>query len=199
MSKAAVVPKERGGREAILSAAIAVLDSCGPDRFTARAVAARAGVSATAIYRHFTDLQALYDAVLADGRRRFAGYLADGADLPDALDRLHAAGDGYLRFAIEHPVMYHALFLGPARMPGGRDGGYPILRERVADCQSIGALPGDDPDMIALTLWSSVHGLTALHLSGHLGASDRGYLEQGRMLVRLVTRLRGETSTRRPS
>lgn len=186
--------QERGGREAILLAAIDLLDDDGTDGFTARAVAARAGVSATAIYRHFADLETLRDAVLADGWRRFTEYLEEGSGLATPLDRLHATGDGYLRFAVDHPAVYRALFLAaPPASRGNRRGGFPILVERIADCQRSGVLPGDDPEVIALALWSSVHGLAALRMAGHLGGSDRAFLQQGRALVRLVTRLRPET------
>ena len=189
----------KGGRAAILAAAEALFEAEGAEGFTVRAVAVRCGMTATALYRHFTDRDALLGEVLAAARRRFDDALARGADLPDPVERLLATGEGYLRFVAAHPQSYRALFLGPPRTPRhftrdfaeGRAAGFQLLVGRIGACQAAGRLPPGDPLGLALTLWSSIHGLSALWITGQLGLGRAAFLRRGRDLTRWVTRLAG--------
>ncbi|MBR7837056.1 helix-turn-helix transcriptional regulator, partial [Actinospica durhamensis] len=64
-------------RAACLQAARDLLEEeDGSAGLSLRAVARRAGVSATAPYRHFADREALVSAVAAQGYRELAGFLA---------------------------------------------------------------------------------------------------------------------------
>lgn len=63
-------------RAACLRAARELLEEDGSAGLSLRAVARRAGVSATAPYRHFADRDALVSAVAAQGYRELAEHLA---------------------------------------------------------------------------------------------------------------------------
>ncbi|HSC89077.1 MAG TPA: TetR-like C-terminal domain-containing protein, partial [Polyangiaceae bacterium] len=44
-----------------------------------------------------------------------------------------------------------------------------LLIDRVAECQRAGYLAEGNSEQIALSIWSSMHGIVSLALSGHLG------------------------------
>ena len=58
-------------RAALIEAALAELEETGPEGFSLRKVARRAGVSPAAPARHFKDVTGLLTALAAEGYRRF--------------------------------------------------------------------------------------------------------------------------------
>lgn len=137
-----------------------------------RAVAHGSGVTAAAIYRHFTDKTSLVDHVVGLAFQSFERSLLESiASLPvGSFARLAALGEAYIRFAAEHEEEFKVLFM-PLR--GGRrrlsdvpgEGGYPILRQCVVEAIEAGEVRDDDPDLISFYLWSRVHGIVMLLLA----------------------------------
>ncbi|MFI6369750.1 TetR/AcrR family transcriptional regulator [Streptomyces sp. NPDC050546] len=161
-------------REDIIDAASALLDETGDERaITLRSVARRIGIAAPSIYRHFPDQPAIMLAVverefaaLADHLREAAQHAGD-----DPRERLHALGRAYLRYAQDHPGRYRTMF-GGLWMPTLGDNslteeqltglGAPALRilaDALADCAAAGQSTVTDPELDAVTLWISMHGL----------------------------------------
>ena len=68
-------PRASSTDTAILEAARDLLAEGGIDALSMRAVAARVGVSATAIYNYFENKQALVESVISIGFERFDNYL----------------------------------------------------------------------------------------------------------------------------
>lgn len=185
-----------------VAAALVVLERDGPESLTTRAVAAEAGVTATALYRHFTDKNALLDAVIAEVYRRFKQAMLAPAAMEEAgaLSWLFIAGDRYLRFALEHPNYYRLLFAEPHRIRidrypndfhDGRSTGFRALRDGVARCMTAGALKEDEPADVALTIYAHMHGLIMLHFAGRF-ADDARVFEKffHKSLEHLLTGLR---------
>ena len=143
----------------------------GPEGVTMRGVAERVGVTATALYRHFADKDALLREVAGEGSRLLGSHLFRALEAATPLERLRATAGAYLDFAAAQPQAYRALFDAP---PG--DEASPValqqgavrrfLRDRVREAMDAGDLAEGDPDGIALTLWSLVHGLASLHFAG---------------------------------
>jgi len=86
-------------RTASLTAAMRMLESGEP--FSLRAVSREAGVSPTALYRHFTDRDALESALAAEGLRDLFATLTEGRDLPTTAVDLGDLAVGYISLA-EH-------------------------------------------------------------------------------------------------
>src|SRR5580700_4662434 len=88
-------------REALLQAAIRLIAEVGPQGFTLREVARRAGVSHNAPYRHFHDKDELVAAVAMEGFERLTAAMkrsaARGSTAPE---RLRLCGHGYVSFAL---------------------------------------------------------------------------------------------------
>lgn len=143
-----------------------------------RKVGQMAGVSATAIYRHFDSKEALLAAVAEEGFALFAEYLWRALQAETPRERLRAAGSAYLRFALEQSAYYRVIFLSAAedlgftQMPEtvGRKAAptFQFLVDRVRECISAGVLMDEDPTELAATIWAHSHGLVALYLNGNL-------------------------------
>ncbi|MEU9459613.1 TetR/AcrR family transcriptional regulator [Streptomyces sp. NPDC058322] len=158
-------------RAACLRAARELLEEDGSAGLSLRAVARRAGVSATAPYRHFADRDALVSAVAAQGYRELAEHLAAAHPSPSTPDELAAVAVAYVRFALERPALFRVMFAEPCD---------PDSEERVGATTAISeyvrgivrrTFPGVDPDALSTTVWALVHGLAFLHLDGKLDTS----------------------------
>ncbi|NBE50419.1 TetR/AcrR family transcriptional regulator [Streptomyces boluensis] len=158
-------------RAACLRAARELLEEDGSAGLSLRAVARRAGVSATAPYRHFADRDALVSAVAAEGYRELAEQLAAAHPAPSTPDDLAAVAVVYVRFALDHPALFRAMFAEPCD---------PTSEERVAATAVISeyvqgivrdAFPGSDASALSTAVWALVHGLAFLHLDGKLDTS----------------------------
>jgi len=76
-----------------------------------RAVARRAGVSPTAVYRHFDDhVDLLRESVARCWGNFYEAMLTARNSSTDPFDAFRAAGDAYVRFAIERQGEYRVLF-----------------------------------------------------------------------------------------
>ncbi|WP_018658057.1 TetR/AcrR family transcriptional regulator [Actinomadura flavalba] len=171
MSRASASYHHGDLRAACLRAARELLEEDGDAGLSLRAVARRAGVSATAPYRHYADRDALVSAVAAEGYRELAGHLAAAHPAPETPDDLAAVAVAYVRFALDHPALFRVMFGGPCD-PGDA--------ERAAATAAItgyvdgivrAAFPGREPGALPTAVWALVHGLAFLHLDGKLDAS----------------------------
>ncbi|WP_330445089.1 TetR/AcrR family transcriptional regulator [Streptomyces anulatus] len=158
-------------RAACLRAARELLEEDGSAGLSLRAVARRAGVSATAPYRHFADRDALVSAVAAEGYRELAGHLAEAHPTPSTPAELAEVAVACVRFALDRPALFRAMFAEPCD---------PTSEEQVAATAAISeyvrgivraTFPGVDADALSATVWALVHGLAFLHLDGKLDIS----------------------------
>lgn len=151
-------------RAAVIAAGLKRLEASDGSDLGLRALARDVGVSATALYRHFPDKEALLDALADEGLRRL-GALQSQAWLKAGGGRAGflATGIAYVRFAHDEPAVFRLSFTRQMaeRCEVGTDGGevgYNLLRAGIA--QTMPYL--DDPDAAALHAWSLVHGLAML-------------------------------------
>jgi AcrR family transcriptional regulator len=163
---------------ALLDAALHIVQTQGTAALTLRAAARLAGVSQAAPYRHFANKEAMLGAVAEDGFRSLMAAMRRAADAggDGPLERLRGVGLGYVTFATEHPSHFRVMF---AREMADRSA-FPALRQiatetfnvvvdAISDCQRAGLVRSEEPPAdLALTAWSSVHGLSALLVNGVL-------------------------------
>lgn len=162
---------------AIVEAGRDLLAERGLEGLSMRAVAGRVGVSATAIYNYFENKQALLDRVVLSGWSRFEAYLQAAVADRDrgSLERLYALGGAYIRFALENQEYFKVLFTMRTEHPRDiaelpAEGGYLMLREAVEEAMGAGRLRREDPDLVALYLWTHVHGLVTLFMACRVGS-----------------------------
>ena len=162
-------------RETILEAARDVIAAGGLEALSMRGVAERVGVSATALYHHFANKQALVDAVVQMAFERFGAEMEQAARAhpTGSLERVAALGEAYVRFAVEHEAYFRVIFSIAAPNPREVEdlphgAGYPLLRQSIAEAMASGAMRAADPDLMAHYLWAHVHGIVTLALSCRL-------------------------------
>ena len=141
----------------IVTAAREVLESEGLAALTMRNVAARLGIRAPSLYKHFPDKDALEAAIISDGfvemAEKFEGAGDGGAA---SLVDLAAA---YRTFARAHPHLYRLMTDQELR----RDLLAPGVEDRAALPVYLAA--GEDADR-ARAAWALAHGMTMLELTG---------------------------------
>src|SRR5512139_231671 len=100
-------------REALVAAAIRVLEEEGIAALSLRRVAKESGVSQAAPYAHFADKKSLLTEVANRGFALFRDRMAQEADRAAARDGyLVGLGKGYVFFALENPALFHLMFGG---------------------------------------------------------------------------------------
>jgi AcrR family transcriptional regulator len=169
-------------KERILQESRELLREKGIAGFSMRGVAERVGVTATALYRHFEDKDALLAALLEQGFLTFGSYLMRALAGKTPMDRLRRAGYAYFDFALEHPRDYALMFMTPCQELGLKsvsdgaksrmDATFVFLVDRVQECIAAGVCEAHDPTAIALNIWAEVHGLVCLRLNGQLDDLD---------------------------
>ena len=185
-------------RAALLSAGMAALDAAPMESLSLRALAREAGVSATAVYRHFPDKDALLAALALAALDRMGRDQQAAADAVPASAGAAAAfcatGAAYVRFAIQHPELFRLIC---RTAPAGDVLSGPIesaevamqcLRRSVAAVLPADASPQQQRDL-ALRCWALVHGLAMLVLEGQVQIDDA---DINRVIAGMVPQLRNK-------
>jgi AcrR family transcriptional regulator len=137
-----------------------------------RAVARRAGVAASAPYRHYADREALLSAVAGVGYRELADQLVAAHPLPSTPDELADVAVAYVHFCLQRPALFRVMFgepcdhLSPARVAATH------AITAYVNAIVARAFTGADPEAMSTAIWALVHGLAFLFLDGKLEAKD---------------------------
>ena len=166
-------------RRALLDAALQLANERGIAGFTLREVARQAGVSHNAPYHHFADKAALVEALAVENFEILEADLKRAYEQTDgnALDKLLAEGVAYVRFALRNQAAFRFMFrpelhqreAGVVVVESGvaRAGSaaYEVLLDGIRVAQREGVIEGkQDVQLLALSMWSIVHGLAVLLL-----------------------------------
>lgn len=153
-------------RETLINAGLNALKKQDSDDFSLREVARDVGVSATSVYRHFSDKQALIDALCIEGASMLAKSQSEAMNTEGGGQKgLDATGFAYVKFALENPRLFR--FMRNERMKYG-DPSSPAMKELLANVATL--LPkgatAEQVKIRAFQAWSVVHGVTMLVLEG---------------------------------
>lgn len=162
-------------REKLCDAAARMFAERGQSGFTMRELAAELGVSPMTPYRYFHDKDEILAAVRARIFLQFAQTLEQAYAAPgSASEKAAAAGEAYIRFALENPSSYKLMF----DMHQPEDDKYPELkaaadRARKTMTQHIpplieAGLVQGDPELVGHVYWVMLHGALTLQLAGKL-------------------------------
>jgi len=163
----------------------------GIDGVSMRKVAERVGVTAPAIYRYFRDKDELLHEIVVSGMNTLQEYLKPALAGEDPLGRLRQLSEAYLDFALEQPRYFDFAFLFPRRafrrIPDEiQQHNWTTLGlalEQVAHCVQAGLFRKEDPEQLAILLWSTVHGLVILFRTGRLGNDEAAFRQLYRATV----------------
>lgn len=166
-------------RSTILHEARRLLLVEGMEGLSMRKLGTACGLTAPALYRHFSGKDEILSRIVETGARLFISYLTEALREPTPLARLHKMGQMYLKFAEENPADYDVLFtqdcdrLGlPLLDQAARDessASFQLLVDRIIECQQLGLIAEGSPVELAVFVWSSLHGLVSLGAAGRLG------------------------------
>lgn len=139
-----------------------------------RALARELGVSATALYRHFPNKDALLDALALEGLNRLGVHQSSAAQaVGGGIEGFTEIGITYVRWAVSHPALLRLIYdrVGKVDLEADTrtDMGEAFYQLRAG----ITAMMPDDMSIetrTAATLhaWSLVHGLAMLILDGQV-------------------------------
>jgi AcrR family transcriptional regulator len=175
-------------RRALVEEALRTIQKHGIEQLTLRAVGERLGVSRTALYRHFSDKEALLAAVGCEGFRMLRLALTEAWEQNGrGRSGFDAIGMAYVQFAVTHPSHYRVMFgrfvesrAKDAEFVGEATAAFQVLVDALIEQQQAGIVRRDDPLLLARFSWSNVHGIAMLAINGQL----RGVDEQGEALTR---------------
>jgi AcrR family transcriptional regulator len=169
------------GRTGILSATTEICLEEGIGQLTMRRLAARLGVTAPAIYRHFRDKDDLIQGLVDEANTSLERFLREALRGSTPRERLQVVTDRYLAFALRQPLHYQVLFLSRGRtdmdvLPrNARSENFRFVVDRIRECMAAGALRRQEPVAVAITLWGLMHGLVALHRQGRFGGGPAAF------------------------
>ena len=179
-SSPATRPYHHGNlRAALLARAVEVVDERGAADLSLRELARDVGVSHAAPRRHFADRQALLDALAVEGFDRL------GEDLRAAVDRAGTAFDArleelaraYLAFATHHAALLELMWAAKRRqesdaLHAAANHSLATMLDVIADAQASGELAPGDRERVAIPIFATLQGLTAMANGGMLDAEQ---------------------------
>ena len=190
-------------REALIEAAMGLVEEQGPEGVSLRATARAAGVSHAAPYHHFADKAQLMEALTVRAFERFTRALSEARiSAPgDALSKLGATGVAYVLFAADNRSLFRLMNRPEMRLAGegipsqgpverAAAAAFAVLLNGIEACQAEGLIDAGDPKPYALTAWSLVHGLAVLIIDGLIERRLPGTNEVTEM-ARTVTEVLG--------
>lgn len=163
-------------RNALIGAAATLAEAGGPAAVTVRAAAREVGVTPTAAYRHFAGHEELLLAAQQQAQRSLFAAMSEGLTADASpIERLRAAGSGYITFALAEPGLFRTAFCEPASRGAlaGDEPAFALLSSLLDELVTTGYTdPADRPNAEAAA-WSAVHGLAALLLDGAFSWIER--------------------------
>lgn len=175
--------KERREREReeirtlILDTAREMFAAEGYEAVTMRRIADRIEYSATAIYFHFKDKDALIRELCDHDFLELAQKFGTIARIADPIERLRRAGQLYLQFGLDNPNHYRVMFMTPhpkidpassaLKQGNPEEDAYAFLKSIVTEAVEQGLFRKElnDVELTAQTIWAGVHGVIALHIA----------------------------------
>ncbi len=164
-------------KNALIEAGADILSKDGVNGLSLRKVAQQVGVSHTAPYAHFTDKQALIAAIATDGYRRLYESIAAVAQCyeNDPARQLVEGAWAYVQFALNDTEHFKIALSGVVE----KEKDYPafveiaqksftLLMQIVNACQAAKILKRGPADLIAVDVWSLIHGFVSLILEDQI-------------------------------
>lgn len=166
-------------RRNVIETASRLLVQEGPDALTVRRIAQELDCSTKILYTMFHGKDGVANALYIEGCKRLQQALVRVLLVDDPTEYLCNMGWAYWNFALENPGYYAVMFGGaiPNFHPSDTSihmatTAFEMLVEVVQRYMDQGILAKDDAEMIAKTLWASLHGVASLQLLGHFATLE---------------------------
>ncbi|SCX19142.1 TetR/AcrR family transcriptional regulator [Mycolicibacterium fluoranthenivorans] len=167
--------RERAARrQLIVATARAVAEAEGWDAVTTRRLSTEIEYSQPVLYKHFSSMEQVADAVALDGYAELAEAIrAVGATDGTAATVLSQIAYVYLNFARDNPAVYDVMFTRSTLLryadedtPPELSAAFAALSEAVAGV--AGVADGQAVDTLTEVFWAALHGMATLGATGRL-------------------------------
>ncbi|MCB1121893.1 MAG: TetR/AcrR family transcriptional regulator [Verrucomicrobiae bacterium] len=183
-------------KAALIDHSLQILANEGVEGLTLRKAARHAGVSEAAPYRHFKDKDALLAAIATQGFLKLATELEQVEQLyeDDARRLFRESCLAYIRFAQSNPDSMRIMFRSRNR---AGDSSYPDLQEAADEvfnylidtvefCQHADIAPDGHPLPLALSAWSTLHGLAMLLIGNCISPTVFSETNQNELIEKIL-------------
>ncbi len=163
-------------REMILQSAHKLFVDRGFEEVSIRNIAEAIEYSPATIYLYFKDKNEIFYALHGEAFKKFNAEMAVLAEIADPFDRLIEMGNKYLAFTMKYPKYYEIMFIteSPMDCEENREEweegikALASLEGILVACQQQGRFQGQDPRVLAFSIWSYMHGMCTLSLRKRL-------------------------------
>lgn len=182
-------------REALIASARHLVNAHGADGFSLADACREAGVSTAAPYKHFRDKNELLKELIMLGMEELQATRVAALGAHGGINRqsMAAMGKNYVKFAKQEPGLFRLMFgLNPILKSDPKvdqtcKACFGGVIETVAEfCRTHGVK--QDPSLIALDLWTFVHGVASLAIDGDYDKVAPG-LDTDALIERAAPRL----------
>jgi AcrR family transcriptional regulator len=163
---------------ALITAGLRHVEKHGLNSLGLRQLALVTGVSPTAVYRHFVDLEHLKASVAKASREVLGKMMVDALNSASssktakgAKDRFLALGGAYIDFGIKKSNLYEIAFIcfdSPELEPTSPSP-WDLLMQSLVELKELGCLPDKNFKIAPTIAWSMVHGFAGLAAQGATG------------------------------
>ncbi|WP_197379847.1 TetR/AcrR family transcriptional regulator [Mycolicibacterium mengxianglii] len=161
----------------ILDTARTLAESEGWDAVTTRRLSTEIEYSQPVLYKHFSNMEAIAEALAIDGFGELAQALRTartsvGASESPLIPMAHA----YLSFARDNPALYDAMFLRATKLRFAAEDTPAPMMDAFNELRAAVATVAGDRDVETRTevLWATLHGLIMLDRGGRLRPQHDG-------------------------
>jgi AcrR family transcriptional regulator len=155
----------------IVGTARKVAEAEGWDAVTTRRLSTEIEYSQPVLYKHFSGMEQIADAVALDGFAELAEAIGSAhSDTDGAGDTLTRIAQAYLNFARDNPAVYDAMFTRTTTLQFAAEDTPPQLTAAFAALHQAVGMVADEQDTDTLTevFWAALHGLVTLGRTGRL-------------------------------
>ncbi|WP_347989854.1 TetR/AcrR family transcriptional regulator [Methylomonas sp. AM2-LC] len=164
-------------RKQILDAARSLFVERGIEAVSMREIAKKINYSATTLYNHFADKDALLQAVCDNDFLALTGDMQKITQIPDLIERLKAFLLGYAHFALQYPNHYRLMFMTPRpncdpdtsaiEKGNAEQDGYALIQQLVQAVFAADLFRADisDCELLVQTLWAGMHGVCSIEIT----------------------------------
>ena len=183
---------------ALVMAGMRHVEKLGLNSLGLRQLALVTGVSPTAVYRHFADLEHLKAAVAKASRETLGKMMVDALKAAPtsrtakgSIDRFLAIGGAYIDFGIKKSNLYEIAFIcfdSPV-LEADSPNPWDFLMNSLAELNEIGCLSEKNFKTAPMIAWSMVHGFAGLAAQGATGNSGETLASKRDVLMAVLKSL----------
>jgi AcrR family transcriptional regulator len=164
--------RERAARrQLIVTTARTLAEAEGWDAVTTRRLSTEIEYSQPVLYKHFTGMEQIADAIAIEGFGELAEAIRSaGRGAGASGGALTRIAHAYLDFARDNPAVYDAMFTRATTLQFAAQDTPPQLSAAFAALhEAVGMFAGDqDADTLTEVFWAALHGLVTLGRTGRL-------------------------------